>query len=78
MKKILNPKLAQEKITISEDSSSQEDFEEDESLNAKKVKSKKQDSLIVDSSPVKNKVPEQLEDIGKKEILSPQQVYTRK
>ena len=36
MKKLLNLKLAQEKITISEDSSSQEDFEEDESLNAKK------------------------------------------
>ena len=71
MKKLLNPKLAQEKITISKDSSSQEDFEEDESLNAKKVKSKKQDSLIVDSSPIKNKVPEQLEDIGRKESLIP-------
>ena len=71
MKKKLNPKLAQEKITMSEDSSSQEDFEEDESLNAKKVKSKKQDSLIVDSSLVKNKVPKQLEDIGKNESLSP-------
>ena len=57
MKKLLNPKLAQEKITISEDSSSQEDFKEDESLNAKKVKSKKWDSLMVDSSPVKKKVP---------------------
>ena len=64
MKKKLNPKLAQEKITISEDSSSQEDFEEDEILNAKKVKSKKWDSLMVDSSPVKKKVPEQLEDIS--------------
>ena len=70
--------LAQEKITISKDSSSQEDFKEDESLNDKKFKSKKQDSLIVDSYPVKNKVPEQLEDIGRKESLSAQQVYTRK
>ena len=34
--------------------------------------------MIVDLSPVKNKVPEQLEDIGKKESLRPQQVYTRK
>ena len=77
MKKLLNPKLAQENITISEDSS-QEDFEEDESLSTKKVKSKKHDSLIVDSSPIKNKVIEQLEDIGRKESLIPQQVYTRK
>ena len=58
MKKLLNPKLAQEKITISEDFSSQEDFEEDESLNVKKVKSKKHDSLMVNSSSIKNKVPE--------------------
>ena len=40
--------------------------------------SKKHDSLIVNSSSVKNKVLEQLEDIGKKESLGPQQVYTRK
>ena len=37
MKKVLNPKLAQEKITMLEDSSSQEDFEEDEILDVKKV-----------------------------------------
>ena len=34
--------------------------------------------MIVDSSPVKNKVPEQLEYIGRKESFSHQQVYTRK
>ena len=33
--------------------------------------------MIVDSSPVKNKVPEQLKDIGKKESLSLQEVYIR-
>ena len=41
LKKNWNPKLAQEKITILEDSSSQEDLEEDESPNVKKVKSNK-------------------------------------
>ena len=34
--------------------------------------------MIVDSSPVKNKVLEQLEDIGKKESLIPWQFYNRK
>ena len=33
MKNLLNPKLAQEKITVVEDSSSQEELEEDENLN---------------------------------------------
>ena len=50
MKKLVNPKLAQEKITIVEDSSSQEDLEELESLNDRKVKGKKQVSLKVNSS----------------------------
>ena len=62
MKKLLNPKLAQEKITILEDSSSQEDFEEDEILYVKKFRSKKQGSLIVNSSLVKNKVAERSKD----------------
>ena len=62
----MNPKIAQGKITILEDSSSQEDVEEDKSLNAKKSISKKQGSLMVNSSSVKSKVSEQLEDIKKK------------
>ena len=66
MKIKLNPKLAQEKITILEDSSSQEYLEEDESPNVKKVKSKKQDSLMVNSSSVQIKIPEQFEDFKKK------------
>ena len=41
MKNLVNPKLAQEKITIVEDSSSQEDLEEDEILNDRKVKGNK-------------------------------------
>ena len=67
MKKLLNPKLAQEKITILED------LEEDESLNVKKVKIRKQDSLMVNSSSVQIKILEHLEDFKKKENLSPQQ-----
>ena len=47
MKKLLNPKLAQGKITILEDSSSQEDVEEDNILKVKKFMSKKCDSLTV-------------------------------
>ena len=42
MKKLLNTKLAQEKITVIEDSSSQEELEEDESLNVREIKGKKQ------------------------------------
>ena len=78
MKTILNPKLAQEKIKILEYSSSQDDLEADESPNVKKVKSKKQDSLMVNSSLVKNKVSKELEYIKEKESLSPQQVHTMK
>ena len=40
--------------------------------------SKKQDSLIVNSSSVKDKVSEQLGDIKEKESLSPRQVHTMK
>ena len=42
MKNILNPKLAKEKVTIIEDSSSQEDLEEEEGLDSKQVHSKKE------------------------------------
>ena len=66
MKNILNPKLAQEKITILEDSSSQEDLEEDESLNARKVKGKKQASLMANSALAKIKISEHLEYVQRK------------
>ena len=42
MKKLLNPKLAQKKIIVIEDSSSQEELEENEYLNVKEMKGKKQ------------------------------------
>ena len=42
MKKLLNPKLAQKKIIVIEDSSSQEELEDNEDLNEKEMKDKKQ------------------------------------
>ena len=41
-KKTLNPKLAQKKITVIEDSSSQEELEDNEDKNEKDMKGKKQ------------------------------------
>ena len=41
MKKLLNPKLAQKKITMIEDSSSQEELEDNEDINVKEMKGKK-------------------------------------
>ena len=54
MKKILNPKLAKEKITVIEDSSSREYSKEDEDLNSKQVNSKREDSVNMKSSLVKD------------------------
>ena len=65
-KKILNPKLAQEKITIVEDSSSQEELEEYENLNDRKIKGKKQVSLKVNSPSTKIKISKHLEYVQKK------------
>ena len=45
MKNLLNPKLAKEKITVIEDSSSWEDLKEDEDLNSEEVNSKREDSV---------------------------------
>ena len=62
MKRILNPRLMKDKITEIEDSSSREDLEEDEDLNSQQVDSKKEDSLTVKLSSVKNRVIEQSND----------------
>ena len=62
MKKILNPKLSKEKITVIEDSSSQGYLEEDEGLNSQQVDSKKEYSLILVSSPRKDKFVEKSKD----------------
>ena len=63
MKKLLNPKLAQEKITVIEDSSSQEELEEDESLNEKEVKGKRQVPLKVNSASTETKISELLKEV---------------
>ena len=65
--------LAQEKITIVEDSSSQEDLEEDEILNDRNVKGKKQVPLKVISASTEIKILEQLKDVQIKSNLSHQQ-----
>ena len=59
MKNLLNPKLAKEKVTLIEDSSSREDLKEDEDLNSEQVNSKREDSITVKSSLVKDTVVEQ-------------------
>ena len=69
MKNILNPKLAKEKVTVIEDSSSQEYLEEEEGMDSKQVHSKKEHSVTLESSPGKDKVAEQpkfsvLKEIG--------------
>ena len=65
MKKLLNPKLAKEKITVidSEDSSSQENLKEDEDLS-KQVENKREDSVIENPSLMKNTVKEQFKDFS--------------
>ena len=62
MKKLLNPKLAKENITVIEDSSSQEDLKEDEDMNSEQVDSKREDSMTVKPSLVKDTVEEQSKD----------------
>ena len=50
MKKLLNPKLAEKKITVIEDSSSQEKLEDSEDENKKVMKGKKQ--IVSEDKPV--------------------------
>ena len=50
MKKLLNPRLAKKKITIIEDSSSQEKLEDSEDDNKKVMKGKKQ--IVSEDKPV--------------------------
>ena len=56
MKILLNPKLAQNKITVIEDSSSQEELEEDEGLDVKEMKGKKHATLKDNSALTKTKI----------------------
>ena len=64
MKKLLNPKLSHEKITLIEDSSSQEELEEDEQLNEKEVKGRKrQVPLKVNSASTETETLELLKEV---------------
>ena len=63
MKKILNPKLAQKNITVIEESSSQEDLEENEGLNVKELKGKKQVISEDKLSLTETKISEMLKEV---------------
>ena len=69
MKKLLNPKLAQKKIIVIEDSSSQEDLEEDEGLDVKEMKGEKQVTLKDMSVLTKTKILELLKEVQRKVVL---------
>ena len=69
MKKLLNPKLAQKKITVIEDSSSKEESEEDEGLDVKQMKGKKQVTLKDKSALTETKISELLKEVQRKVTL---------
>ena len=71
MKKILNPILMKEKITVIEDSSSQEDMEEEESLSSQQIHIHKENSVILESSIGKDKITEQSIDFSPERVRSP-------
>ena len=73
MKKLLNPKLAEKKITVIEDSSSQEELEENEYQNKEIVKGKKQ--IVLENKPVftKTNISEIFKEVRKKIILDQHQ-----
>ena len=56
MKKILNPKLRNEKVTMIEDSSNEEDMGSEEELNSQQVYIKEEHSGLLNSSPGKYKI----------------------
>ena len=61
MKNILNPNFDKEKVTIIEDSSSQEDLEEEEDMDSNQDQIKKEQSMSLQSLPEKDKVAEKPE-----------------
>ena len=72
MKKILNPRLMKEKITVIEDCSSQEDMEEKQSLSSQQIHIKKEHSMILESSTCKDKVAKQSIDFSTESFRSPE------
>ena len=73
MKKLLNPKLAQKKITVIEDSSSQEELEDNEDLNEKEMKDKKQIISENKLAFTETKISKIFKEVQKKVILDQQQ-----
>ena len=69
MKKLLNPKLAKKKITVIEDSSSQEELEDNEDQNEKDMKGKKKMVSENKSAFTETKISEIFEEVRKKVIL---------
>ena len=69
MKKLLNPKLAQKKIIVIEDSSSQEELEENEDLNVKEMKGKKRVISEDKLAFTETKILEMLKEVQKKVAL---------
>ena len=70
MKKILNPILMKEKVTVIEDSSSQEDMEEEENFNSQQIHINKEKLVILESSICKDKVAEQSIDFSTERVRS--------
>ena len=73
MKKLLNPKLAQNKITVIEDSSSQEELDDNGYLNEKEMTGKKQIILENKLAFTETKISEIFEEVQKKVILDQHQ-----
>ena len=69
MIKLLNPKLAQKKFTVIEDSSSQEELEDNKYLNVKEMKGKKQIILEDKLAFTETKISEIFKEVRKKVIL---------
>ena len=59
MKKILNPKLRKEKITVIKDSTSEEYMEEEEDLSSQQFYIEKDHSVLLESFPGRDKVSEE-------------------
>ena len=69
MKILLNPKLDQKKITVIEDSSSQEELEDNEYQNEKEMKGKKKIISENKLAFTETKISEIFEEVRKKVIL---------
>ena len=78
IKKFLNPKLAQKKIIVIEDSSSQEELEENEYLNVKEMKGKKQITSEDKLAFIETKISEIFKEVRKKVILDHHQDDSKK